>query len=118
MHSFPSGVKAATAWPERFVPSASSVVDQPAYQDLHQRASKTTDLTDGEIRCGIIEVAGTSAGAAFVQAVSPQHLSSRRFCARLLEVLDSRSWEFLYAVLTYPKYRTTHSNVHRLTQGS
>ena len=70
MHSFPSGVKAATAWPERFVPSASSVVDQPAYQDLHQRASKTTDLTDGEIRCGIIEVAGTSAGAAFVGCVA------------------------------------------------
>ena len=70
VHSFPSGVTAATAWPERFVPSASSVVDQPAYQDLHQQVSRTTDLTDGEIRCGIIEVAGTSAGAAFVGCVA------------------------------------------------
>ena len=70
VHSFPSGVTAATAWPERFVPSASSVVDQPAYQDLHQQVSRATDLTDGEIRCGIIEVAGTSAGAAFVGCVA------------------------------------------------
>ena len=70
MHSFPSGTKAATAWPERFVQSASLVVDQPAYQDLHQRVSRTTDLTEGEIRCGIIEVAGTSAGAAFVGCVA------------------------------------------------
>ena len=70
MHSFPSGVEAANAWVERAVPSTNSVVDQPAYQDLQRRLSKTTELTYGEIRCGIIEVAGTSIGAAFVGCVA------------------------------------------------
>ena len=71
MHSFPSGVKAKTAWPERSGSTASSVVDdQPAYLDIYEQLSRTTGLTDGEIRCGIIEVAGTSIGAAFVGCVA------------------------------------------------
>ena len=70
LHSFPSGIKAATAWADRSVPHASPVIDQPAYQDLHQQASRTTELTDGEIRCGIIEMAGVSAGAAFLGCVA------------------------------------------------
>ena len=70
MHSFPSGIEAATAWAERSAPSASSIVDQPAYVDLHKQLSGTTDLTDGEIKCGIVDVAGTSVGAAFVGCVS------------------------------------------------
>ena len=70
MHSFPSGVKAADAWAERFESLASPLVDQPAYLDLHHQLSQTTELTDGEIRCGIIEVAGASAGAAFVGCVA------------------------------------------------
>ena len=70
MHSFPSGVKAVTAWAERSGASASSLVDQPAYLDQHQQLSQTTELTDGEIRCGIIEVAGASVGAAFVGCVA------------------------------------------------
>ena len=70
MHSFPSGVEAATAWPERPGSPASSVVDQPAYLDTHQQLSRTTELTDGEIKCGIIEVAGASVGAAFVGCVA------------------------------------------------
>ena len=70
IHSFPSGVKAETAWAERSGSTASSVVDQPAYLDIHEQLSRTTQLTDGEIRCGIIEVAGTSIGAAFVGCVA------------------------------------------------
>lgn len=70
MHSFPSGIRAAEAWTERSGSPASPLVDQPAYLDLHQQLSQTTELTDGEIRCGIIEVAGASAGAAFVGCVA------------------------------------------------
>ena len=70
MHCFPSGVKAETAWEERSGSAASSVVDQPAYVEIHDQLSRTTELTDGEIRCGIIEVAGTSIGAAFVGCVA------------------------------------------------
>ena len=70
IHSFPSGIEAANAWVERAVPYTSSSVDQPAYQDFHRRLRMTTELTDDEIRCGIIEVAGRSAGAAFVGCVA------------------------------------------------
>ena len=70
IHSFPSGIEAATAWPKRSEALASSLVDQPAYLNLHQQLSKTTELTYGEIECGIIEVAGRSVGAAFVGCVA------------------------------------------------
>ena len=70
IHSFPSGLKAKTAWTKRSGSAASLVVDQPAYLDIHKHLSKTTELTDGEIKCGIIEVAGTSIGAAFVGCVA------------------------------------------------
>ena len=70
IHSFPSGIEAADAFLARDVQYASSLVDQPAYQDLHRRVRRTTDLTDDEIRCGIIEVAGRSIGAAFVGCVA------------------------------------------------
>ena len=70
IHSFPSGVEAATAWAERLGSAASSVLDQPAYLDIHQQLTRTTELTDGEIKCGIIEVAGASVGAAFVGCVA------------------------------------------------
>ena len=70
IHSFPSGMSAETAWPEKSSSSSSSLVSQPAYLDLQRQLSKTTKLTDGEIECGIIEVAGRSAGAAFVGCVA------------------------------------------------
>lgn len=70
IHSFPSGVEAADAFLARAVPYSSSLVDKPAYQDLHRRLGSTTQLTDEEIRCGIIEVAGRSIGAAFVGCVA------------------------------------------------
>ena len=70
IHSFPSGIKAADAFRARDRQHASSLVDQPAYQDFHRQVMKTTDLTDDEIRCGIIEVAGRSIGAAFVGCVA------------------------------------------------
>ena len=70
IHSFPSGIEAADAFLARDAQYASSLVDQPAYQDFHRRVRRTTDLTDDEIRCGIIEVAGRSIGAAFVGCVA------------------------------------------------
>ena len=70
IHSFPSGVEAANAWGARSLPNTSSLVEQPAYQDFHRRVSRTSELTDEEIKCGIIEVAGRSVGAAFVGCVA------------------------------------------------
>ena len=70
IHSFPSGVEAANAWVARALPYTNSLVDQPAYQEFHRRLRRTTELTDDEIKCGIIEVAGRSVGAAFVGCVA------------------------------------------------
>ena len=70
IHSFPSGIQAASAWDARAEPNTRPVMDQPAYQDFHRRLRGTTELSDGEIRCGIIEVAGRSIGAAFVGCVA------------------------------------------------
>ena len=70
IHSFPSGIEAADAFMESPVRHSSTLLEQPAYRDFHRRLGKTTQLTDEEIRCGIIEVAGRSIGAAFVGCVA------------------------------------------------
>ena len=108
MHSFPSGIEAATTWAERPESSASSVVDQPAYQDIHQQLTRTTELTDGEINCGIIEVAGASVGAAFVGCVAATFVLS--------EVLRSLAggprFEVLGVSLRSPHKPLASNNTH------
>ena len=83
IHTFPSGIKATGAFLARDTAHARPPIDQPAYQDFHRRARSTTDLTDDEIRCGIIEVAGRSIGAAFVGCVAATFVISEvlRFLA-------------------------------------
>ena len=65
MHAFPSGIKATDAWPAA-PPPPPLPVERPAYRDLARQIAETTDLTDGEIECGVIDLAGRSVGAAFV----------------------------------------------------
>ena len=66
VHTFPSGATAATTWPEDAVPADEKLLNQPGYLEYQKRLAETTDLTDGEIKCGIIDIAGRAAGAAFV----------------------------------------------------
>ena len=70
IHSFPSGVTAASAFLERDVSNRGALVDKPAYQDFLRRAKITSEQTEEEIRCGMVEVAGRSVGAAFVGCVA------------------------------------------------
>ena len=70
IHSFPSGIEAATAWSARSASPEVSLIGRPAYVDLQQELRKATDLSDGEIECGVIEMAGRSVGAAFVGCVA------------------------------------------------
>ena len=65
VHAFPSGIEAADAWPAAPAPPPPPA-ERPAYRDLARQLAETTDLTDGEIECGVIDLAGRSAGAAFV----------------------------------------------------
>lgn len=64
--SFPSSVKTTDVWPERAVEAAPIAAHQPAYEDYKQRMLRLGSFTEGEIACGILEVAGRSVGAAFV----------------------------------------------------
>lgn len=65
VHAFPSGIKATDAWPAA-PPPPPLPVERPAYRELARQLAETTDRTDGEIECGVIDLAGRSVGAAFV----------------------------------------------------
>ena len=108
MHSFPSGNEAATAWAERPGSPASSVVDQPAYLDIHQQLTRTTELTDGEIKCGIIEVAGASVGAAFVGCVAATFVLSEVLRA----LAGGPRFEVLGVSLRSPNKPQASNNTH------
>ena len=76
LHSFPSGIEAAGAWPEPRAAASDLLLEQPGYQDL-QRRLKTTHRAgggEGDIECGIVDVAGQSVGAAFVGCVAATHV--------------------------------------------
>ncbi len=70
IHVFPSGIQAVNAWPENPERSASPVANQSAYQNQLQQLKDATELDEGEIWCGILDVAGRSVGAAFVGCVA------------------------------------------------
>ena len=114
MHSFPSGVEAATAWAERPGSPASSVVDQPAYLDTHQQLTRTTELTDGEIKCGIIEVAGASIGAAFVGCVAATFVLSEVLRA----LAGGPRFEVLGVSLRSPHRPQVSNNTHEGAPGN
>lgn len=69
-HSFPSGLKAEDSWEESLSPSVGTDAGLPPYADLQKRLAETSDLTDAEIRCGMVDLAGTGVGAAFVGCVA------------------------------------------------
>ena len=65
VHAFPSGIKATDAWPAA-PPPPPLPVERPAYREMARHLAETTDRTDGEIECGVIDLAGRAVGAAFV----------------------------------------------------
>ena len=69
-HCFPSGLEAIGAWPAQRPSHLSSSVNQPAYKELQRQLAATTNRADGDIKCGVIELAGLSVGAAFVGCVA------------------------------------------------
>ena len=70
IHSFPSGLDAQAAWGPATASPESVPLDMPAYQEQRRLLKETTDWTDEEIKCGMLEVAGRSIGAAFVGCVA------------------------------------------------
>ena len=64
--SFPSGMKAVDVWPAQTAGSEPAAANQPAYEEHKRRMIQSGAFNEGEIACGIVEVAGRSVGAAFV----------------------------------------------------
>jgi len=83
IHSFPSAIEASRTFHAHGTQHTRSPVDQPAYQDFYRHAKTITGLTDDEVRCGLIDVAGRSVGAAFVGCVAATFVISEvlRFLA-------------------------------------
>jgi hypothetical protein len=62
MHTFPASKSAKDYWGQKIGSSdAEKLIQQPAYQELHER---------GLDQCGLTELAGHSVGAPFVGAVA------------------------------------------------
>ena len=70
VHSFPSGINAQSTWGQLVPSLGRDPLEMPAYQDHRRRLNETTNWTDEEIKCGMLEVAGRSVGAAFVGCVA------------------------------------------------
>ncbi|HAF08758.1 MAG TPA: hypothetical protein DCK98_01575 [Chloroflexi bacterium] len=70
LHSFPSGLQAADAFASKHAATDPALADQPAYKEWAAKLAAEGVLTAEEIRCGMLEVAGRTVGAAFVGAVA------------------------------------------------
>jgi len=108
IHSFPSGLTPAEAWPTSRGSDSdhrAGGLDRPAYEELVQRLT-TEGLTEEEARCAVLEVAGQSIGAAFVGAATA--------CLVLAEVLrvlcDGPRYEVIGLSLRSPGYRDVAVN--------
>ena len=64
--SFPSRMTAVDVWPAQTAGSEPAAANQPAYEEHKRRMIQSGAFDEGEIECGIVEVAGRSVGAAFV----------------------------------------------------
>jgi hypothetical protein len=67
LHSFPSGLHARDAFEAASM--ASRRPEQPAYQEMVKERVSAGE-TEGEAKCGILEIAGRTVGASFVGAVA------------------------------------------------
>lgn len=69
IHAFPSGLRAASSFDGSGAGDAEALLDRPAYATEIARL-QADGLTNEAARCGVIEVAGRSVGAAFVGAIA------------------------------------------------
>ena len=69
LHAFPSELRSATAFPQAERSDAEALLDRPAY--VAEIARREADgLTNEAARCGVVEIAGRTVGAAFVGAAA------------------------------------------------
>jgi len=92
VHAFPSGVRAREAFPRIDAPPAteSPLLEQPAYRAEIERL-EAAGLSTEAARCGAVEVAGRTVGAAFVGAVA----STLGLAEELRALVDGPRFEVL-----------------------
>jgi hypothetical protein len=74
VHSFPGSLTTTDAFPDS-VSDAEPDITQPAYQHLAQELMQQ-GASEGEARCGVLEIAGRSVAAAFVGVVTAALVST------------------------------------------
>ena len=65
VRSFPSSMSTGDAWPARSSTNGEVLADKPAYRDLVRRRAAEAGPGE-EVRCGVVDLAGRAAAAAFV----------------------------------------------------
>lgn len=108
IHSFPSGLTAKAAWPEirPNLSNAEATAQRPAYQDFLRREVARRGLTEEEVRCGLLEVAGRTVGAAFVGAVT----ATLVLAEPIRNLCGGDSYEVIGLSLRSPQHRDVATN--------
>jgi hypothetical protein len=99
IHSFPSELRAVTAFPERTRTDPASLLDRPAYAAAIDRLL-AGGMTHADARCGVLEVAGRTVGAAFVGAVASTFVVAEELRA----LIDGPRFEVISVSLRSPEY--------------
>lgn len=99
IHSFPSELRAVTAFPEARRAAPDAVLNQPAYAAEISRL-EAAGMTEEAARCGLLEVAGRTVGAAFVGAVA----SCLVVAEELRALVDGPRYEVVSVSLRSPEH--------------
>jgi hypothetical protein len=99
IHSFPSELRATTAFPETRRADPNAVLDQPAYAAEISRL-EADGMTEEAARCGLLEVADRTVGAAFVGTVA----SCLVVAEELRALVDGPRYEVVSVSLRSPEH--------------
>jgi len=105
IHSFPSSLKPAEAWPTTSRQDTPIDISATAYQDA-KRSLTASGLTEDQATCGVVELAGRSAAAAFVGAAASTLVLSEV----LRIILGGPRFEVLSVSLRDPEYVSVSPN--------
>lgn len=111
IHAFPSELRATTAFPSGEPPDVEVLLREPAYAAEMARR-EASGQTEGEARCGALEVAGRTVGAAFVGAVT----STLALAEELRALVDGPQFQVVSMSLRSPDHVEAVPNPSRARQ--
>lgn len=105
IHAFPSVLHAATAFEDLGAADVDALLDRPAYATEIARL-EADGLSNEAARCGVIEVAGRTVGAAFVGAIA----STLVVAEELRALADGPRFEVISLSLRSPEHLEAVTN--------